>query len=490
MIRNVLTSEVVETQTVPCRGCDSFSVIDQLKQMGSGATDSRKTKITSSGSTSSDAATNTGQRAILVFDTQPTGAAISINGESVGTSPYQGVNYKTGDKVLINITKENYRSHELTLELQQVITQLNPIVLEQGQGQVLITSEPFKKNTTVYINGQEKGLAPLSLLLAEGTYDIQLKTNAESTQIKTVAIKDNSQVHHIGYFNLHTIQPLSLQTNIEKMSYGIGMSMGRSVKGQSIDINISSMLSGLNVVLTSHNPIYNEEVIREAFSYVREQTEKEKSAGSPPDKNNPVFQENLKMMSYGIGMSMARSVNGQPIEINNQAMLAGLQDLLNDKPAQLDEDVIREAFAAEREEQMEKHKLEAEGAVKQGEEYLAENGKKEGVKSTDSGLQYEVLASGEGESPAANDTIEVHYHGTLIDGTVFDSSVERGTPAKFPINRVISGWTEALQMMKVGDKWRLHIPAGLVYGAQSPSPKIIANSALVLEVELLVIENP
>ncbi len=201
------------------------------------------------------------------------------------------------------------------------------------------------------------------------------------------------------------------------------------------------------------------------------------------------LETNVDKMSYGIGMSMARSVKGQPIEINNEAMLAGLQDVLNDKPAQLEEDVIREAFAAVREEQMEKQKLESEGAVKLGEDYLVENAKKEGVKSTESGLQYEVMMAGEGDSPAATDTVEVHYHGTLIDGTVFDSSVERGTPAKFPVNRVISGWTEALQLMKVGDKWRLHIPANLAYGAQSPSPKIPANSALVFEVELLAIEK-
>jgi FKBP-type peptidyl-prolyl cis-trans isomerase FklB len=201
------------------------------------------------------------------------------------------------------------------------------------------------------------------------------------------------------------------------------------------------------------------------------------------------LETNVDKMSYGIGMSMARSVKGQPIEINNEAMMAGLKDVLNDAPAQLEEDVIREAFAAVREEQMEKQKIESEGAVKVGEDFLVENAKKEGVKVTESGLQYEVMASGKGNSPAATDTVEVHYHGTLINGSVFDSSVDRGTPAKFPVNRVISGWTEALQLMKEGDKWRLTIPASLAYGAQSPSPKIPANSALVFEVELLAIEK-
>lgn len=201
------------------------------------------------------------------------------------------------------------------------------------------------------------------------------------------------------------------------------------------------------------------------------------------------LESNIDKMSYGIGMSMARSVKGQPIELNSDALVAGLKDALADKEARLDETAIREAFAAVREEQMEKQKVESEAALKVGSDYLLENAKKEGVKATESGLQYEVLASGKGESPAATDTVEVHYHGTLIDGSVFDSSVDRGTPAKFPVNRVISGWTEALQLMKVGDKWRLHIPADLAYGAQSPSPKIPANSTLVFEVELLGIEK-
>ena len=117
------------------------------------------------------------------------------------------------------------------------------------------------------------------------------------------------------------------------------------------------------------------------------------------------------------------------------------------------------------------------------------NAKKGEVHITDSGLRYEILASGNGLSPIATDTVKVHYHGTLIDGTVFDSSVERGEPAKFPVNRVISGWTEILQLMKEGDKWRAHIPADLAYGKQSPSPKIPANSDLVFEIELLNV-NP
>ncbi|GAA6135275.1 FKBP-type peptidyl-prolyl cis-trans isomerase [Oceaniserpentilla sp. 4NH20-0058] len=202
-----------------------------------------------------------------------------------------------------------------------------------------------------------------------------------------------------------------------------------------------------------------------------------------------VLESNIDKMSYGIGMSMARSVTGQPIDINKDALVAGLQDALNEKEARLTEEVIREAFTTVREEQQAKQQEEAQAAVQLGSEYLVETAKKEGVKSTESGLLYEVIQAGEGDSPAETDVVEVHYQGTLIDGSVFDSSIERGTPAKFPVNRVISGWTEALQLMKVGGKWRLHIPAALAYGEQSPSPKIPANSTLVFEVELLAIEK-
>ena len=124
-----------------------------------------------------------------------------------------------------------------------------------------------------------------------------------------------------------------------------------------------------------------------------------------------------------------------------------------------------------------------------GETFLAQNAKKEGVVTTASGLQYKVIQSGTGESPKLTDRVKVHYHGTLIDGTVFDSSVQRGQPIFFPVNGVIPGWVEALQLMKVGDKWRLFIPAKLAYGDQSPSPAIPPNSALIFEVELLGIEK-
>ena len=121
-----------------------------------------------------------------------------------------------------------------------------------------------------------------------------------------------------------------------------------------------------------------------------------------------------------------------------------------------------------------------------GEAFLAENGAREGVTTTESGLQYEIIVAGDGEKPTVDDTVTTHYHGTLINGEVFDSSVDRGQPASFPVSGVISGWTEALQLMPVGSKWRLFVPANLAYGPQARG-SIPANATLIFEVELLEI---
>ncbi|MDX8338695.1 FKBP-type peptidyl-prolyl cis-trans isomerase [Draconibacterium sp. IB214405] len=131
---------------------------------------------------------------------------------------------------------------------------------------------------------------------------------------------------------------------------------------------------------------------------------------------------------------------------------------------------------------------ESQANLEEGNKFLEENGKREGVVTTESGLQYEVLTEGTGEKPGATDKVRVHYHGTLIDGTVFDSSIDRGEPIVFGVNQVISGWTEALQLMPVGSKWKLFIPSDIAYGANPrPGGPIGPNAALVFEVELLEI---
>ncbi len=131
----------------------------------------------------------------------------------------------------------------------------------------------------------------------------------------------------------------------------------------------------------------------------------------------------------------------------------------------------------------------ASGPQAAGDAFLTANGKEPGVITTASGLQYKVIKSGTGESPKATDRVKVNYEGKLTDGTIFDSSIQRGEPATFPVNAVILGWVEALQLMKVGDKWQLFIPAKLAYGERSPSPSIPPNSTLIFEVELIDIEK-
>lgn len=196
--------------------------------------------------------------------------------------------------------------------------------------------------------------------------------------------------------------------------------------------------------------------------------------------------------SYAIGADIGINMKRQDLDLNPKAVAAGITDAFADKlgltPAEMKE--VLTAFQADLSVRMEaRQKAAGEENLKKGQTFLAENAKKDGVKTTATGLQYKVNKAGTGKTPKASDTVKVHYHGTLIDGTVFDSSVQRGEPISFPVNGVIPGWTEALQMMKEGDKWQLFIPAKLAYGEQSPGGKIGPNSTLIFDVELLAVEG-
>ncbi|MFC3680931.1 FKBP-type peptidyl-prolyl cis-trans isomerase [Bacterioplanoides pacificum] len=199
------------------------------------------------------------------------------------------------------------------------------------------------------------------------------------------------------------------------------------------------------------------------------------------------LENHIDQASYGVGLNIGRQLSREEVEMNADAIAAGIKDVLSGAEQRVDDEAIEAAFAKVREEQQRKQEALNDAAAKESEEFLTKNAEREEVTVTESGLQYEVLVAGKDglEKPAATDTVRVHYHGTLTDGTVFDSSVERGEPAQFPVNGVIKGWIEALQMMQPGDKWKLYVPAELAYGARSPSPKIPANSALIFEVELL-----
>lgn len=201
-------------------------------------------------------------------------------------------------------------------------------------------------------------------------------------------------------------------------------------------------------------------------------------------------------IAYAIGMNVGMNLVSQGLldGLDSDIFLAGVTDSFNgDFSMTMDEMFAAlEIFQQRQQELMEQQAVEAQRnaaeALAAGQEFLAQNGGRGEVVTLDSGLQYEVLEAGPGgASPSASDGVVAHYHGTLIDGTVFDSSVDRGEPAQFMLSQVIPGWTEALQLMSVGDRWRLFLPADMAYGESSPTPAIPPNSVLIFDVELLEI---
>ncbi|NPA72854.1 MAG: FKBP-type peptidyl-prolyl cis-trans isomerase [Gammaproteobacteria bacterium] len=198
------------------------------------------------------------------------------------------------------------------------------------------------------------------------------------------------------------------------------------------------------------------------------------------------FTTTPQIVSYGIGRQMGDQLLSDPFDgLDANAVSQGVLDALNKVESTISQEQFAAAFGEINEIMQAKQAELAKTAGVEGETFLAANAQKDGIMVTDSGLQYEILVEGNGALPTAESVVSTHYHGTLIDGSVFDSSVERGQPAEFPVNRVIPGWTEALQLMPTGSKWRLFIPQELAYGAQGSGGKIAPYSALVFEVELL-----
>jgi FKBP-type peptidyl-prolyl cis-trans isomerase FklB len=200
------------------------------------------------------------------------------------------------------------------------------------------------------------------------------------------------------------------------------------------------------------------------------------------------FKDQKEKISYSIGVNVGNNLKRQDVEVDLKSFQQGLKDgISGSEPliSQQESQEIMQAFQNElRQKQEDKRRVQAEKNQQEGPRFLAENRKKPGVVTLPSGLQYKVINEGSGPTPKAEDTVTTHYRGRLIDGTEFDSSYRRGEPAKFPVNRVIPGWTEALQLMPVGSKWELYIPSNLAYG-EGGQAQIAPHATLIFEIELL-----
>jgi FKBP-type peptidyl-prolyl cis-trans isomerase FklB len=217
-----------------------------------------------------------------------------------------------------------------------------------------------------------------------------------------------------------------------------------------------------------------------------------KPATTPAAKPPMVLKTQKDKLSYAVGMNVGKNLQRQSIDVDPAIVAQGLKDtlaggktLMTEQEAQT---VMTDLQADMRKKQEEKMKLAGDANQKEGAAFLAANKTKEGVVTTSSGLQYKVLKQGDGPKPTATDSVVCNYRGTLINGTEFDSSYKRGQPATFPVNGVIKGWTEALQLMPTGSKWQLFVPADLAYGARGAGQDIGPNATLIFEVELLSIQ--
>lgn len=195
-------------------------------------------------------------------------------------------------------------------------------------------------------------------------------------------------------------------------------------------------------------------------------------------------------LSYGIAIRMGANMKRDGMMIDPDAYAEGLRDAMAGNESKLTDEEINAEMMAFQQKMEEERQAQVEAAAAEGVAFLEENAKREGVTVTESGLQYEVLEAGEGDKPGLDDTVEVHYRGTLIDGTEFDSSYKRGATVSFGVTQVIAGWTEALQLMSPGAKYKLFIPSELAYGSQGAGQIIGPNATLVFDVELVSIVKP
>jgi len=278
-----------------------------------------------------------------------------------------------------------------------------------------------------------------------------------------------------------------LATETDSLSYAIGSFLSQNMKGQGMDLNADMLQKGF-VDQTKKQGLTNDESRKLIDQFQMEMKLKQMD---PASKDKP-FSFSVDSVSLAIGQDFSYQMETMGMELDGVQFGAGSRDFINGSSAldsltvagQIDKFTMNMQAKA-----MEKAAIEGKANAAAGAAFLAENGKADGVKTTASGLQYKVLKKGNSKKPTATDKVEVHYHGTLLDGTVFDSSVDRGKTIAFPLNGVIAGWTEGLQLMGIGSKFRFWIPGNLAYGERGSPPKIGPGATLIFDVELFEI-NP
>lgn len=278
----------------------------------------------------------------------------------------------------------------------------------------------------------------------------------------------------------------TLEPGLQQACYAMGVDLAKQVAGMPEAADHALLAQGIEDFMADEAKLTFEEARAAVAVHAHDHGEGE-DHDHPDTWTEKGFDSEMAQRSYAIGVTIGQFIQPQFPDADVKALLQGLHDKLGGEVELLvAEESCREIITTYQQERAEK--LSAENLA-EGETFLTENAKRDGVTVTDSGLQYEVLTKGENtEHPTLESTVKVHYHGTLIGGDVFDSSVDRGEPISFPLGRVITGWQEGVQLMTVGDKFRFFIPSDLAYGQRGAGGKIGPNATLIFDVELLEIQ--
>jgi FKBP-type peptidyl-prolyl cis-trans isomerase FklB len=278
-------------------------------------------------------------------------------------------------------------------------------------------------------------------------------------------------------------KPVQLNSTIQKVSYVIGHNIGSSIAKDALGLDETALTAAIKGALAKQPSKVSPQEQQAAMTAFQQHMMAKRQPGAPAA--SAMSKEQTKTVSSVIGNNIGSGIVRDGIDADANIFVAALKAGLAKQPSQISEEDSKSIMTAFQAEAKVKKEAEAKLLAKAGEDFLEANKKKKGVTVTKSGLQYEVIKSGNGKTPTTADKVTTHYTGTLVDGTKFDSSVDRGTPATFPVTGVIKGWTEALQLMKEGDKWRLFIPYQLAYGPQGRPGSIPPAAMLIFEIELI-----